>query len=114
MAWIFAGHTQNPVRPWNSECNGDEVNHKNGFEEHHNARGRTKKLRFTEWCRVLKANLVRKERIETLLYTLGTPEYISRERWRGQRRSGTEKCRTFDRTISTVWELKIGMFIMRN
>jgi hypothetical protein len=39
--------------PWKSECHGGEVESKNGFEEHHSARGRSKKLS------VGKVNLVR-------------------------------------------------------
>ncbi|KAF8492816.1 hypothetical protein F5888DRAFT_1891634 [Russula emetica] len=60
--------------PWKSECHGGEVESKNGFEEHHSARGRSKKLI------VGKANLIREGRNETLLYTLGTPADLSRKR----------------------------------
>lgn len=69
----------------NSECDGGEVESKNGFEEHHSARGRSKKLRFTD---VGKANLVREGRNETLLYTAGTPADLSRKGGRSEVRPG--------------------------
>jgi hypothetical protein len=56
------------IPQWKSECNGGEVESKNGFEEHHSARGRSKKLRFTEGCREGEPGQRRAER-DTALYS---------------------------------------------
>jgi hypothetical protein len=65
----------------NGECHGGEVESKNGFEEHHSARGRSKKLRFTEGCREGEPGQRRAER-DTALYSRdpGRPFQEERER----------------------------------
>ena len=105
--WILAGRTVTDVvvaciriTPGRkSDCNGGEVESKNGFEEHHSARGRSKKLRFTEGCREIE--LGQEGRNEILLYTLGTSEDLSGRRGRGCTRPATEKYRTFDGSYGT-------------
>ena len=75
---------------WGSECNGGEEECKNDFEEHHGARGRSNKLRYTERCREGEPGQRRAER-DTALYSRDPG--LSRKRGRGQTRSAMEKCR---------------------
>jgi hypothetical protein len=58
------------ILQWKSECNGGEVESKNGFEEHHSALGRSKKLRFTEGCREVEGEPgQRRAERDTALYS---------------------------------------------
>jgi hypothetical protein len=66
---------------WNSECNGGEVESKNGFEEHHSARGRSRKLRFTEGCREGEPGQRRAKR-DTALYSRDPGRPFQEERVR--------------------------------
>jgi hypothetical protein len=52
---------------WSSESGSGEIESKDGFDEHHGARSRSKRLRCAEECG--EAKLVREGRNDTLLYT---------------------------------------------
>ena len=96
---------------WNSECNGGEVESKNGFEEHHNSRGRSRKMRFTEGCREGEPGQRRAEK-GTTLYSKSPriPADLSRKRGSDQVGNGEVPYVRWDELYCTVfhWSVSLG------
>jgi hypothetical protein len=86
-----------------SKCNGRKVESKNGFEEHHGARGRSNKLRFTERCREGEPGQRRAER-ETALYSRDPGGLFQEARERSDEVSYGEMSSRCSIGLS-VWEL---------